>query len=527
MAAASPFRCRTTAVGLYDPATGELRKRLTVAPMRGVGKLPPRRSADHARSMPHRTLRLIDIESGKEVWSHSFEAEIDSMAWRGDGRLFAASGSDHRIYVWDMAANRLQSVLEGHQNTVVGLQFTHAGGLLISSSWDGGARIWDPIRGTHLVTLPGGLVGLRPDDRQVALRERDSGFGLWELADGRECRALHHGMVGNRTPRPDGWGPSAVDFSPDGRLLASSEGDGVRLWDPSTGTPIAHMPVGGVGTLQFSPDGSHLLTQLLTGANVWPLRKTSDGTDGGLRIGPPQFLGTTRGLGLSTRDRTGRYVTLTDLAQSQAVVLDPAKSAEVARLGPHRGLNQCPISPDGRWVATATWKGKDVKVWEVATGRLAWQLPCDSAFVTFSPDGRWLAVIEFPKPECRLWHVGSWQPGPTIQVSTGFNVMAFSRDGRLLAIDDGGGVRLFDPETGREVATLDAGTGSSTGFFCMAFSARRHQAGGGPGSHHPSLGPAAHPRATGDDGARLGRPTDPGRGDGSCLDPDPRSRGRS
>ena len=155
---------------------------------------------------------------------------------------------------------------------------------------------------------------------------------------------------------------------------------------------------------------------------------------------------------------------------TQAVVLDIAKSAEVARLGPHRGLNQCPISPDGRWVATATWKGKDVKVWEVATGRLAWQLPCDSAFVRFSPDGRWLAVAKFPGLECRLWHVGSWHPGPTIQVSKGFLTMAFSRDGRLLAIDDAGRVRLVDTDTGREVATLDAGTGSSANFFCMAFS---------------------------------------------------------
>jgi WD40 repeat protein len=352
---------------------------------------------------------------------------------------------------------------------VVDLKFTHAGSLLISSGWDG-ARIWDPIRGTHVLTLPGGSVGLRPDDRQVVLRDQDSGFGIWELADGRECRALHHGMVGNRTPRPVDWGPNAVDFSSDGRLLASSENDGVRLWDTSTGTPVVHMPVGGVGTLQFSPEGSHLRTQLFTGANIWPLRKTSDGADGGLRIGPPQFLGTMRGLGLSTRDRTGPYVTLTDLARSQAVVLDPADSAEVARLGPHSGLNQCSISPDGRWLATATWKGKDVKVWEVATGRLAWQLPCDSAYVNFSPDGRWLAVAKFPGLECLLWHVGSWEPGPAIRVGASFYVMAFSRDGRLLAIDDAGRVRLVDPESGREVATLDAGTGSSTSFFCLAIS---------------------------------------------------------
>jgi WD40 repeat protein len=163
-------------------------------------------------------------------------------------------------------------------------------------------------------------------------------------------------------------------------------------------------------------------------------------------------------------------VVVDDAARTQAVVLDVARSAEVARLGPHRGLDKCLISPDGRWVATATWKGKDVKVWEVATGRLAWQLPCDSAFIKFSPDGRWLAVIAFPTPECRLWHVGSWLPGPAIQVSRSLLAMAFSRDGRLIALDDGGRVRLVDPDSGREVATLDAGTGPSAGFVCLAFS---------------------------------------------------------
>src|SRR5262249_59219495 len=103
----------------------------------------------------------------EEVWSHSFEAEIEEVAWRGDGRLLAVSGSDHRIYVWDTDANRLQSVLEGHQNTVVLLQFTHEGSLLISSAWDGTMRVWDPVRGTPLLTVTAGLVRIGPEDRQV------------------------------------------------------------------------------------------------------------------------------------------------------------------------------------------------------------------------------------------------------------------------------------------------------------------------------------------------------------------------
>src|SRR5262249_26376979 len=77
---------------------------------------------------------------------------------------------------------------------------------------------------------------------------------------------------------------------------------------------------------------------------------------------------------------------------------------------------------------------------------------------------------KFPGQECRLWHVGSWRPGPVIPVSTSFLSMAFSRDGQLLAIDDAGLVRLVDPHSGRDVATLDAGTESPAMFFCMAFS---------------------------------------------------------
>jgi serine/threonine protein kinase/WD40 repeat protein len=467
-------RLSESAVGVYDPATGELWKRLTVAPLSYIGEFHPDGQKVVLVDKSPRTLRLLDVERGEEVWSHSFDAAIEVVAWRGDGRLLAASGRDHRVYVWDMVTDRLQSVLEGHQNAVVGLRFTHAGNLLVSSAWDGTTRVWDPVRGTALLTVKAGLVQIGPDDRQVVLREQETQAAIWELADGRECRALHHAMVGNRTPRPESWGPHMLDFSPDGRLLASSDTDGIQLWDSPTGNPVAHLPISGVGaSARFSPDGLQLLTIFESSdpaLRLWPLEARGPGTDGGLRIGPPRSLSATNGL-YSVHyfwDSTGRYVIAGDVGGTAAAIVDVATGAEVARVGPHLGLDQCPISPDGRWVATATWKRKDVKVWEVATGRLAWQWPCDSAKVAFSPDGRWLAVIAFPTPECRLWHVGSWQLGRVIQVSQSALSMAFSRDGRLFAIDDSGRIRLFDPQSGREIATLD--DGDSAHFFCLAFS---------------------------------------------------------
>jgi serine/threonine protein kinase/WD40 repeat protein len=465
-----------TAISLYDSATCALWKTLSVSAALDLEAFHPDGRRLMLRDSSRRMLLLIDIEHGNVVWSHSFDAQVGRVAWRGDQRLFAVSGNDHRIYVWDMTADRLQSVLEGHQNDVVGLQFTHGGSLLVSSSWDGTMRVWDPVRGTLLLTELASLMRIGPDDRQVVVCEHGTDVGVWELSDARECRALHHGMVGNRTPRPDHWGPHTFDFSADGRYLTSSDVDGIQFWDPSTGLSVAHLPLSAVGgSAQFSPDGSHVLTIFPAadfGPSVWPLRTSGAGTGGGLRIGPPRFLTSTKGLYSGTYfwDGTGRRVIVGDATRHEAVIVDIATSTEIARLGPHQGLNQCPMSSDGRWVATATWKGNDVKVWDVSTGQLAWRIPCDSAHVQFSPYVRWLAVIAFPTPECRLWHVGSWKPGPAIRVGTSTLAMAFSRDGRLFAIDDSGRVRLVDPETGREVATLDAGAGVSGHFFGLGFS---------------------------------------------------------
>jgi hypothetical protein len=167
------------------------------------------------------------------------------------------SGDDQRIHVWDTANHQMQTVLDGHTSNGIGVAFTHGGELLLSWSWDGTTRIWDPVIGRELLRMPAQYLTLRSDDRQMAVW-KDGQLELWELAGQREYRTLYHGLFCNRKDRPHDWGPRCVSFSQDGRFLAWASLDGVRLWDIAAHKSITGSKI--KATLQSRPvPGPHSL----------------------------------------------------------------------------------------------------------------------------------------------------------------------------------------------------------------------------------------------------------------------------
>jgi WD40 repeat protein len=126
----------------------------------------------------------------------------------------------------------------------------------------------------------------------------------------------------------------------------------------------------------------------------------------------------------------------------------------------HLHLNTITISPDRKWVATATWQGRGIRVWDGATGQSVVELLPDasSASVRFSPNGQWLAASD--GSASYLWQTGTWQllhtlprehpdgwPGP----------VAFSPDSRMLAIAHSRYVvELIEPFSGKTLAVLEA-----------------------------------------------------------------------
>ena len=460
-------------IGVFETATGRELKRLSTGPRPTQLAFHPDGRQLAVTSLATHEVRVIDVERDEVVWKQTMDAGTSGVAWSDDGRLLAVGCYDLRVHVWDRRKDRLQSVLEGHTGLVVSIDF--AGDLLLTTAWDGTTRFWDPVRGKLLMNTEQGPFWVGSDGRQVVFLDPDRVPVIWELLHGQECRVLHHGRIGNRTRRPGAFGPYFVDYSPDGRLLSSAGIDGIWIWDAITGDELAFLPGGSAGCARFSPDNSHLLTSDRKGLRLWPIRPEDDAAGNGLRIGPPRTLqrlpNNLNEYARADWDATGRRLVATDHPHGQAVVMD-LKTSRTTRLGSHPGIRHVAMSPDGHWVATSTWFGEKIKVWDVAKGTPVWEHPCLNGLVTFSPDGRWLATTESYDPYCRLWRVGSWDLGAAIPATERIVSMAFSPDGTLLALCwNNGRIQLVDPNSGRRITTLTAPPDYVTPGFCaLSFS---------------------------------------------------------
>jgi len=135
------------------------------------------------------TLQILDLVGGRVLRTLEHRVEIKGFAWHPDGDYLAVGCADNTVRVWEASTGKPLTVLEGHQNTVMEVAFSHGGDLLASRGWDGTTRLWDPIGGKELVSIPGHFIRFGPDDRQLAFAQ-DAEVGLWEVATGRECRTF-------------------------------------------------------------------------------------------------------------------------------------------------------------------------------------------------------------------------------------------------------------------------------------------------------------------------------------------------
>jgi WD40 repeat protein len=253
LSAASSDRC----VRLWDSKTGEPRSSRELH--QGVNTLSlSSRSCVAAFSL---------IGGSHEVVIWRYEKSGDYRVVRGtaldrvvcvalspDGTLLAMGLLDGRIRLWDSRSATFTTAPLAHESAVMSVVFASTGQWVVSSGWEGAVMRWDigsgaqtPIcRLDHRVPR---VLAISPDDGVLAVGDNDGDVSLVKLPSGGITQVLRTKSAVH-----------ALQFSPNGTLLACASGSCVDIW--RTGSwqlwkswrchPIV------VESLGFSPSGDTL-----------------------------------------------------------------------------------------------------------------------------------------------------------------------------------------------------------------------------------------------------------------------------
>lgn len=381
--------------------------------------LPEAEEALHRAVLASRVVLTIPDAGGRVDWSP-------------DGTRFAAEGSKATtVDIRDAKTGESVASFHGHAVDVTGLTFSADGSTLATTGDDGTVRVWDPESG-----------------------ERLRSFGRSATTVGTF-----------QGPAGPAHGPS---FSSDGSLVAAA-------W-PIGGKPY---PLAGTGEVRIG--------NVATGRTV---RRLSVPLPAGTAFSPD-----------------GKRLAVVLIDRPMAVVVDLSSEKRVLTLGGHRSsVHDVAWSPDGRWVATVS-ADTTIRIWEADTGDLRFTLfghtgPVQDADwsedstrlvtgsadgtakvweisergarevlslsarettggiagVAFSPDGDRVLAGGLGTRALKIWDVGTegdaeWRNIPANPA--GLTSVAFSPDGRLVVSRRNGSVSFLDPESGRQLQTVD------------------------------------------------------------------------